>query len=80
MAEGQSAAILSKLREIKARLDMHALEMTSLRAALDTQFKRIADMQAELDVLPAARDRRKKLRSAAFPPASMQSGNGSSDR
>jgi hypothetical protein len=33
-------------------------EVASLRSALDIQFKRIAAMQAEIDLLPASRRRR----------------------
>ena len=45
-------------------------EMTTLRAELALQFKRIASIQAELDVLPQARKRRKTLRSFLLPPPS----------
>jgi hypothetical protein len=38
------------------------LQMASLRAALDIQLTRIAQMQAELDALPQARKRRQLLR------------------
>lgn len=51
-------------------------QMTSLRADLDVQFKRIAHMQAELDLLPSARARRKTLRASLEPPLAAQNGNG----
>ncbi len=46
------------LEQLDARLRAHALEMASLQAAFDIQTTRIAQMQAELDVLPQARKRR----------------------
>jgi multidrug resistance efflux pump len=49
------------LEQLDARLQAQSLEMAALRAALDTQFKRIAQMQAELDLLPHARSRRSLL-------------------
>ena len=55
-------------------------ELASLRAALDIQFKRIAQIQAELDLSQGAL----KQRSLAFPtmPAAKLSrrSNGNSDR
>jgi hypothetical protein len=50
------------IEQLMARVHQQALEMASLRAALDIQFKRIAHMQAELDLLPHARKRRQMLR------------------
>lgn len=47
------------LKQLDAKLQAQASEVANLRAALDVQFKRIAAMQAELDVLPTARERRK---------------------
>jgi uncharacterized coiled-coil protein SlyX len=38
------------LEELASRLREQALEMATLRAAVDVQFKRIADMQTELDL------------------------------
>jgi septal ring factor EnvC (AmiA/AmiB activator) len=50
---------MTKRQQIDARVEA---QLASLRAALDVQFKRIAQMQAELDVLPQARQRRNTLR------------------
>jgi hypothetical protein len=48
--------------EIEARLCEQSVQIANLRAALDVQFTRIAQMQAELDGLPQARRRRQSLR------------------
>lgn len=53
----------STVERLLSRFDSQAREMTAIRATLDNQFKRIALMQAELDVLPLARRRRKTTRS-----------------
>jgi hypothetical protein len=50
------------LKQVQAHLHEHSLQMASLRAALDIQLTRIAQMQAELDTLPQARKRRRLLR------------------
>ena len=53
------------------------MEVANLRSALDVQFKRIAQMQAELDVLPTARARRKTISALLHQlPASNHNGNG----
>jgi hypothetical protein len=51
-----------EIHDINVRLDRLTLEMSNLSAFLDTQFRRIAALQAELDLLPAARTRREELR------------------
>jgi hypothetical protein len=61
---------VAMLEELVSRLREQALEMASLRAALDIQFRRIADMQAELDLLPHARRRRQTLRALLAQPPS----------
>ena len=48
--------------------------MTTLRTALDVQFQRIAQMQAELDALPVARERRRYIRTLMTP--ASHNGNG----
>jgi hypothetical protein len=50
------------LKQLVTRLHEQGLEMATLRAVLDVQFTRIAQMQAELDLLPYARRRRQTLR------------------
>jgi hypothetical protein len=65
---------MTTLKQLDAKLQAQALEVANLRAALDVQFKRIAQMQAELDVLPTARERRKSIRLQLQPPSS--NGNG----
>jgi hypothetical protein len=49
------------LHQIAARLEDQALESAALRSALDIQFTRIAQMQAELDVMPGGRQQREAL-------------------
>lgn len=49
-------------------------EMAGLRADLEIQFKRIAQLQAELDVLSAARKPR-QLRAPMWPPRPSHNGN-----
>jgi hypothetical protein len=63
---------MTKRQQIDARVEA---QLASLRAALDVQFKRIAQMQAELDVLPQARQRRNTLREL-LTSASSHNGNG----
>lgn len=46
---------VSPLKQLAARVAEQALELANLRAALGIQFTRIAQMQAQLDRLPAAR-------------------------
>ena len=58
------------LEQLASRLRDQAVEMATLRAAIDVQFKRIAAMQAELDVLPYVRGRRQPLRGLLPKPAS----------
>ena len=65
---------MATVKQLDAKLQAQALLVDSLRAALDVQFKRIAEMQAELDVLPTARERRKVLRAQLDPPSN--NGNG----
>jgi chaperonin cofactor prefoldin len=48
------------LKQLLSRLHEQAEEMATVRATLDLQFKRIAQMQAELDLLPHAKARRQK--------------------
>ena len=62
------------LKQLDAKLQAQSLEVANLRAALEVQFQRIVQMQAELDVLPTARERRKSIRLQLQPPSS--NGNG----
>jgi hypothetical protein len=75
-----SKAILTAIHEISGRLDLLTLEMGNMSAFLDTQFKRIAALQAELDLLPAARERREGLRRLILPSGPLSGGNGESTR
>ena len=69
--------MVSTLKKLDAQLQEQALEVASLRSALDVQFKRIAQMQAELDILAAARARRKTISTLLRQlPASNNNGNG----
>jgi uncharacterized coiled-coil protein SlyX len=67
---------LGVLHEFGTRLREQALEIAHLRAALDVQFQRIAQMQAELDRLPQARKRRQSL----LTQQPSHDGNGRHDR
>lgn len=68
-------APLVTLQQIVVRLDAQVLETAALRAALATQFTRIAEMQAELDVQRHARDRAQSLPAFEIHKSS-HSGNG----
>jgi hypothetical protein len=76
----EAATILRQLLQINGRLDEQALEMTILRNALDVQFKRIADLQAQLDVLPSARRRRAAALTLVPPSRPSPNGNGTGSR
>ena len=69
------STLLTEVRELKALLEMHGLEIQNLRAALTVQFTRIAQIQAELDLQPTARRRRDAVLSSAGP---AHGGNGQS--
>jgi hypothetical protein len=71
-----SSAILKELAQLNARLAGLNFEMEGIRTTLAIQFKRIAELQAELDLLPAARRRREGMRISPPPPA--HNGNGRS--
>ena len=73
-----SSAILKELAQLNARLAGLTFEMAGIRSTLDTQFKRIAELQAELDLLPAARRRREAMRLPTSPPRPAHNGNGHS--
>ena len=69
--------MVSTLKKLDAQLQEQALEVANLRSALDVQFKRIAQMQAELDILATARARRKTISTLLHQlPASNDNGNG----
>ena len=67
--------MIKKIAELEAQLNEQAREVANLRAAFATQFKRIEQMQAELDQLPAARRRRRMLEATLHVPPN---GNGNS--
>ena len=75
MATSRRLTILETLRQMNARLDQQAAEVTNLNAALAIQLTRIAQMQAELDVLPTAVRRRQTLM-MRMPLPSAHNGNG----
>jgi predicted DNA-binding ribbon-helix-helix protein len=69
--------MVSTLKKLDAQLQEQALEVANLRSALDVQFKRIAQMQAELDILAMARARRKPISALSHQmPARNNNGNG----
>ena len=68
---------MTTLKQLDERLREQALEVANLRSALDVQFRRIAQLQAELDMLPTARARRKTFRALLQQlPASHNNGGG----
>ena len=58
------------LGQLNAQLEQQAAEIRRIHGILNIQFKRIAHMQAELDVLPTARERRRTIRALLEPPRS----------
>ncbi len=58
MSNRLTSTILSDLWQLKTAIHEHGLEMANLRAALESQIKQTAQIQAELDRLPARRERR----------------------
>jgi len=68
-------SIAATVKELASRVRDQALEVATLREALEVQFARIAQLQAELDALPHARRRRQSLRQA-FAGNLSQAGNG----
>jgi hypothetical protein len=55
-------SLSTTVTQLAALLQEQRTEMTMLRTELRVQFTRIAQLQAELDVLPQARRRRQSLR------------------
>ena len=78
MTSLESSAILRELAVLNAHVAGLALELADVRTTLDIQFKRIAALQAEVDLLPPARRRRDAVRSPA--PVPPDNGNGRSHR
>ena len=76
--ESSSAAILEELAGLNARVAGLAFELAGVRTTLDIQFKRIAELQAEVDLLPAARRRRQAMRAPGSVPVPGHNGNGRS--
>ena len=70
---------LPTLVQLAARLDQQTTEIASLKSELAVQFTRIAQLQAQVDVLPTARRRGEELRSSLTPIAASN-GNGHSPR
>jgi hypothetical protein len=69
--------MVNTLKKLDIKLQAQAVEVANLRSALDVQFKRIAQMQAELDILATARARRKTLSTLLHQlPARNNNGNG----
>jgi len=65
----------AELKELRSRFQHQAQELSTLRTAIDTQFKRIAQIQGELDLLPHARRRRKALVRAMWNEPSSHNGD-----
>jgi hypothetical protein len=61
MSKSEMTEILTALRKTHAMLAQQATEIATLKATASVQFRRIADMQAELDVLARNRARRRTL-------------------
>jgi hypothetical protein len=62
MPNSVATRIVSELRALSCRIDEQRAEIASLRVRLEIQFKRIAYLQAELDVLPVAKKQRRSRR------------------
>jgi hypothetical protein len=58
--DAKSPKTLTSLRELQIRLDVHARDINAICAALTFQLKHVADIQADLDAIFAARDRRRE--------------------
>ena len=63
---------------MNARLAGLTFEVAGVRATLAIQFTRIAELQAELDLMPAARQRRHAMRAPVAAPSPGHNGNGRS--
>ena len=64
-------------RRMNDRFQQHVIdEIANLRAALEIQFNRIAQMQAELDLSKVGIDRRSLVLSPMTPPQLSPGGNG----
>jgi hypothetical protein len=61
MSKSEMTEIQTALRKTDAMLAQQATEIATLKATASIQFRRIADIQAELDVLPRNRQRRRTL-------------------
>ena len=64
MVTPESRAMLIELRLINSRVEAQGIELQILRTELGIQFKRIASLQAELDLRAAARRRQTKRKLA----------------
>jgi uncharacterized coiled-coil protein SlyX len=69
------SSFLAEIQKINNRVTTQAADIEALQATAAIQMTRIAQLQAELDVLPAAVERRKEVR-ASFAEPAMPSGNG----
>jgi len=78
MTSLESSAILRELAMLNAHVAGLTLELADVRTTLDIQCKRIVALQAEVDVLPAARRRRDAVRAPA--PVPPDNGNGRNHR
>jgi hypothetical protein len=63
MTPPEFQSILAELRRTNSRLDTQGLELNVLRNELDVQFKRIASLQAELDLQASHRRRGRRTSS-----------------
>ena len=79
MTAPEFQSILAELRRGNSRLDTQGLELNVLRNELDIQFKRIASLQAELD-LQAAHTRRGRRTSSMVGLTVNDNGNGQRGR
>ena len=79
MTAPEFQSLLAELRRANSRLDTQGLELNVLRNELDIQFKRIASLQAELD-LQAAHTRRGRRTSSMVGLTVNDNGNGQRGR
>jgi hypothetical protein len=80
MIKQRPPTLIQLLRHMNTRFEEQLAETKKLQALIDVQFKRIAAIQAELDVLPIAQQRRNTIRALLQPLISAQPHNGTGHR
>ena len=75
-----SPTVRDLIDTLTQRLDAQATQIDALKTEAQTQFQRIAQMQAELDVLPTAHQRREALRARLDSEGAHTNGSNGSGR